>query len=545
MAVTQRALYRYLLTIFLAFLSLGFFAHAMAASMPDAFIIDINPSNFQPNEAVDMTIKAVSSNGQVVTDYDWDVVIDVKGIMDDDVIVPDGGIYFFVPQDQWVKTFSKWLQIKKDGEYIVEVYDIVDDSVKGEKTVFVGNAQSAWSETVTIITPVPGGVETNPAITVLAKASSLPNTPYQILVNGQVASQWTTNNLWDINAVVTGFVNGQNNVQIKVLDGAWSILGQSDIISLSYQDATDDVYKWIEVSPSNQLRQWDKAVFVVRTSDAVSSAELQFDNGKNYPMDRLQAWQYTKEVLMEDKWTRKVSLVLIAGGNRRLYSNISTLEIAENIAIGQTRFYSDAVDKTSLTLTWQVLWNSSSFKVMYGTGKDLLDQSVTVDKNEIVVNNINPLQKYYFQIYPLDAQGSVIGTPSSIIEVDPRTLLSCVVQGIALRTEQVGNKYYLVWDPVQYAQSYTIYRSDQQGALISDMQKVGSTTETRFEYPFNSLAKRNEYAYFAVQAVCANGTEILIDSIKQVEVWPFDSIVFVVCLTLLLYSVWSLYKRSI
>ena len=70
MAVTQRALYRYLLTIFLAFLSLGFFAHAMAASMPDAFIIDINPSNFQPNEAVDMTIKAVSSNGQVVTDYD-------------------------------------------------------------------------------------------------------------------------------------------------------------------------------------------------------------------------------------------------------------------------------------------------------------------------------------------------------------------------------------------------------------------------------------------------------------------------------------------
>jgi hypothetical protein len=34
------------------------------------------------------------------------------------------------------------------------------------------------------------------------------------------------------------------------------------------------------------------------------------------------------------------------------------------------------------------------------------------------------------------------------------------------------------------------------------MQKIGQTSDTRFEYPFDPTAKNNEYAYYAIEAEC-------------------------------------------
>ncbi len=173
-----------------------------------------------------------------------------------------------------------------------------------------------------------------------------------------------------------------------------------------------------------------------------------------------------------------------------------------------------------------------------------MDKSVDLAINEIKVTQINPLDIYYFQITPLDLQNTPIGKASDVIEVDPRSLFSCVVTGIPLRTEKVDDTYYIVWDAVQYASKYIIYRSDAPTNVTSQMQKIAETTDTRFVYPYNTKAQNTEFAYYAVQAYCANGQEILIDSIKKVEVGPFDSIALVVAVTLLIYSMYALYTKS-
>ncbi|MEI8091472.1 MAG: hypothetical protein WCG98_04500 [bacterium] len=55
----------------------------------------------ETNEAVDMTIKAVTANGDVVTDYQGDVFIEIDGLADTaDYVVPSDGLYTFLPQDQ-------------------------------------------------------------------------------------------------------------------------------------------------------------------------------------------------------------------------------------------------------------------------------------------------------------------------------------------------------------------------------------------------------------------------------------------------------------
>ena len=97
-------------------LSAGFalnHVHA-AANTPDAFIVEVTPSSFDVNVPVDITIKAVTANGDIVKGYQGDVFIEIAGIVDTaDFTVPSDGLYTFLPQDQGVKLFSKGLTIKK------------------------------------------------------------------------------------------------------------------------------------------------------------------------------------------------------------------------------------------------------------------------------------------------------------------------------------------------------------------------------------------------------------------------------------------------
>ena len=64
----------YLFVLFAPLLSLPVYAQ----QQPDAFIIDIQPSTFDINTPIDITIKAVKANGEVVKDYVGDVFIDVE-----------------------------------------------------------------------------------------------------------------------------------------------------------------------------------------------------------------------------------------------------------------------------------------------------------------------------------------------------------------------------------------------------------------------------------------------------------------------------------
>jgi len=93
----------------ISMVTLGCFAvnHVHAAD-PDAFVVEVVPSSFDVNEAVDITIKAVKADGSIIKEYQGDVFIEIEGIVDTaDYMVPSDGLYTFLPQDQGVKLFSK------------------------------------------------------------------------------------------------------------------------------------------------------------------------------------------------------------------------------------------------------------------------------------------------------------------------------------------------------------------------------------------------------------------------------------------------------
>lgn len=189
----------------LTMLGIGFVANHVHAADPDTFIVEVVPSSFDVNEAVDLTIKAAKADGTIIKDYEGDVFIEIEGIVDTaDYTVPSDGLYTFLPGDQGVKLFSKGLSIKKSGTFTIKVSDIINDSIAGEKTVIVGNNETAAAaEEIALISPIAGGIEKNNVANVMATAPALPNAPYEIYINNIMVSEGTSNANGDINAYVT------------------------------------------------------------------------------------------------------------------------------------------------------------------------------------------------------------------------------------------------------------------------------------------------------------------------------------------------------
>ena len=76
------------------------------------------------------------------------------------------------------------------------------------------------------------------------------------------------------------------------------------------------------------------------------------------------------------------------------------------------------------------------------------------------------------------------------------------------------------------------------------MVKVGETTGTMFEYPFDKTSKKEIFAYYLVEATCKDGTSLKIDSAKRLQVGPVENILLFIVIALFGYCIYRLYKYS-
>ncbi len=513
------------------------------AEDPDAFLVTVEPSTFGVAEAVDVTISAVK-NGMIVKDYIWDVFIEVEWLMPDDYVVPSDWLYSFLIQDQWVKLFSKWLEIKKSGTYNLKISDIIDEAILWQTTIIVGNWNGVGEmQVVEITAPINGWTERRSAINIIWSSSELQNSPVEIYLNNVPAGNGYTDAQWNFNIYIQWLQEGQNQIQAKITDISDVVLWQSDVIILNYASSSDGIFNSIEVLPASNLKQWDKTAFNVYTAEEVTSAELEFSNGKTFPLDRLSPGVFNKDIVLTEEGSIDISVSLVAGWNTKYYDNVANIFVEQNDTIWSIRFYSVWVDGTSVNVSWDPIWDAPKYRISYGTDRNSLQKTVDVNSTQILVENLQANTVYYFQILPLDEWLHASGEPSEVVEYNPKEVYSsCVVKWIIVTSEKIWDNYYLTWDSAENVDKYEIYKSERED--MCDMKKVWETTETRFEYSFNKYAETDQYAYYQVQAVCSDGTNVTIDEAKRVKVWPFENTILVIIIALFFYSIYRLYRTA-
>ena len=545
-----------------------FFGVTFAVS-PDAFQIEVSPSSFAVNQAVDFTIKAIK-NKQVMKNYTGMVFMSVDGIAKDsasklkltDATISNGGILEMGLADQWVKKYTKGLLIT------VSVADFTQDTISWSTTVMVSSDFKAEVRNIQILSPSAWSEESQSTINVMATADTLPNARVQILLNDALAKETTTDANGLINDTISGLKVGTNVLQIKALSVTNEQVGSSEKLVFTYQGQSDNLLKSFTATPNQNLKVWNKVRFELTTEDNVSSAKLIFPDNKEYPLDKEKDGLFSKELMLTQTGSLDVASELSAGPTlSKKYDKMLTLEVADNTQIWEVKIQALTTLAGAIQLDWKVIgWSSPAYAIQYGLTKDDLAGTAITKETTATLSGFTYGKDYFFKIQPLNIQNIADGLPSDVLEFTMpiaswtgpnQTALSasglemtpdhptaalptCVVKNIKVSTQKIGNKYYLVRNKIENATKYLVYKSDF--ADNSDKSFLGETELTRFEYPFDKTSKEDVYAYYTVEALCADGNKAVLTEAQKVKVGPVEDMMLILTLTMLGYLIYRLYS---
>jgi len=507
------------------------------------FAVSVNPSTVKVGQPADLTIKALDSNGDVLTDYKGDIIITVTNkdwqeLDITDYTVPNDGTYEFTDEDQWIHTFTKWLIINKAGDFKVVVTDFDTGKSWSAPIKVVSSNAELTQNTVKIITPQNNEVITSDTLSVAGQAPNYKNSKLQVLIDKKVVSEGLVSSDGSFQVDVPDITNGDHTLEVQILDINNKVVAKSKPIKFKAQ-IKKKLFTKIEILPSSQVSQGTKVTVNVNVDPSVNQAVLHITNYGDYPMDRTSTTTFSTQFVANTPGKFDVSLTLnTTDGKTKNYQNIAKLVVLEKIAVNDVKFIRDNNEK-AISLSWKFTGQVPAFKVLYGTGGlNKLTKSAIVKENKYTLKNIDPALTYYVKIIPVDTNGNKIWDESKTIVIEPnlKKAASCKIDNIKVSIIRKNWANYLVWPSAgEGIVAYEIY----QGSTSNDLElvaRVKPSQKNEYKLPYDADAKKVKYAYFAVKAKCVDNTLKQIDKTKKVKVWPMDWLIYALIIAMIVYG---------
>ena len=516
---------------------------AVYASWAERFIIRVARNPIAVNEAVDITIQAVDTRGEIIKNYDGDVFMEVDNLSDRDVTLPADGVYTFQAVDQWSKIFNKWLIFKREWTYTLRVYEVLNPDREWTVEIVVQwTSDNDWEEDVVVVSPSASSIEKSSTVNVIG-TSKFPNSPIEFYLNNTKVHDTITESDWSFSTYISKVTPWSHTLVVKVVDIDSNILWESDSIKFSYQTADLNLFKTITTTPANP--ESDQTITAtVSTLDTVSSVELILD-GQTYIMDKIDEGVFSKAFKISQAWEYPIDLKISAWDNIKTYQKVKSINVqASTAAITAIKHTRDPKNLSNITLDRTIKGNFDRYRVMYGTNNSNLNQNILATTNRAQLT-LDTSTTYYVQIQWLDAQWQLKWAASRIITINPANsdgfhgsagIRLCNVDGIIISAIKSWWNYYLTWPSIAWVDKYTIYKSDQPNTLPYDATKVAETVENFFLYPFDPNSKTKDYSYYTVQATCSDGTVLTVDETKKIQVWPVQNIALILLAGMLIYG---------
>ncbi|MFA6090892.1 MAG: hypothetical protein WC774_03905 [Candidatus Gracilibacteria bacterium] len=512
---------------------------ATTSAKADHFEVTIK-SPIHVGEATDIAIKALDKTGAIKKDYLGTIYIVVDN--DSKATIPyaaDG--YTFKSADQGVVTFSKGLSFTKTGKMKVTVMDIDNDNLEGVASVTVDDTASTTAtvgkEIVTIVSP--DNNSEIPADPLNVIGSTKKNSKVQIWLNGKQAGDSQTGDDGKFVYELKKLDQEQNILQVKVLDGTDTIIGESEKVSfktstggpvfntLTVKEGTKvsvGTLLNIEISAEPKLKEvtatlGDSTETLKETKDGIYNGTLTAPSASG----SFQIGVTLKNDL--GKITAKEGVETIETTDLpNSFKNIKSEVAAKKVSFTFT------VDNEPADLT--------KFKFQYGTESgSLMKEVITSDKEKIItksgayawyIKDLDPQTKY-FRILGLDKSGKEIlkMAPSEIFTVDMSLAAAskCMVSNISgIKTTTQNGTTILSWDAAPDATSgYNVYKkgADGQYALIENV-----ATNSYAIYLAKDAVK---YDDFAIAGVCNSGEGVseYLTEVTRVKTGPGQILILI------------------
>ena len=573
----------------LSFIWLGFWTIFAQTILPDSAEISVKDPIIMW-EATNLKIK-ILKNDSTMTNYNGTVEIIVTDLnwtilKSNEYTVPSRWWYTFLWSDLWVKEFQRWLEIKKEWKFYIEVSDLNDVE---EKTLWkqLVNVIRKDSENdikdIDVTYPIPNANLIGEKIEIIATCTAIPNSQAIIYIDEKEA--WTTNvaNDWWIHYTIWNVAAWPHTLRIEIPDVDWKIMWKSNNVFFTNSPAWTDGIKNVLVEPEKWLMIEDMPTVTVYTDEMIESVKMKLSDrpeNESMVMNKNGVGEFIQNVFLYGTWEISLSFETASVNNTviKSYDNYKTITVSDKPSV-----YDVKVDTNAETKTADVSWKTTNSSIVTSY---LIDWRVEWSKNQswkdwseknsfkfsdvpydTVINlNITPYRnkqnkhwaasktiQFVISKNQKDSCGNGICDDGESHELCPQdcawewwtTIIlwpSCPAQNISTHTEKIWNNYFLVRDKAENVTKYIVYSSSSPD--WKDKIKVYETSDTSYEYPFDHSAKEDVFMYFWIIWICEDGEEVELTWATKVQVWPTENFFLLVCLTLLIYAWIKLFRQT-
>ncbi len=270
------------------------------------FEVKLSPEKAKVGEALDLEIKAVDENNNIVNDYVWSVLI--FSDTNPEVELPialDNSIYKFTNSDQWKVKFENWIKFMEKWVQSLNIYDYDNDEKFWKAEVEITEEEKDKKVEIDILNPEQGTTIANDFTEV--SWTTKKNHKVKIMINDK-EYETTSNSNWVYKMEIKWLRLWENTIKSQVLDADQKIVWESKEIKIKVENS-NIIFKNIKLIPEEVFTEALYEVEVnaspdLKKVDLIVNDELLSLEEKE---DGVYIW---KSYAPKEKWTYSIDLDL-------------------------------------------------------------------------------------------------------------------------------------------------------------------------------------------------------------------------------------------
>ena len=333
--------------------------------LPDSAEIEVK-SEIVEWEATNLSV-TMMKNWSKMNNYDWTVYFTIEEenwtpLKPSEYTLPNGSIYTFLSTDLWSKEFQKWLEIKREWVFYIQVEDLNDPDEKilwRQQITVTKNSAAKWDYRVEIYSPLPEASIPNNKIDILWNIPELPNSKALVYIDNDPAISVDVDSTWIINYSIGDLSLWRHSLRIEIPDMEWNIMWESDKINFTIAESSNVSIKDVTMYPEKGLMVWDKTKITVYTDEMVESVKMKLsDRPQNdgIIMTKDKTWEFYYDVYLIATWDVNISLETTTANNSvsEAHENVKLFSVLDTPEIWNVKTTKDEENKT-VTISWDIL----------------------------------------------------------------------------------------------------------------------------------------------------------------------------------------------
>jgi len=279
------------------------------AAWIDHFQVILKPDKVNIWEALDITIKAVDRDNNIVKWYNWSILVfsETDAEADFPNVLKDNS-YTFTAADEWVVKFENAVIFNNWWLQNITVYDLNDDTILWVSEINIQKKVVQKNIAINILSPENGLTIWEKTIKISWKSTK--NHKIRITVNWTWSIDTTTDSNWIFEINADKLNNWENTIKSEILNADNIVIGTSDTITIKV-DSTKPTLKSLKVKPETNINPESKLEVEVIATPWLKEVNIIINDVITKLNETDSKWTYTWELIApKNAWTYNIDTVL-------------------------------------------------------------------------------------------------------------------------------------------------------------------------------------------------------------------------------------------